>query len=139
MRSWHALFGLGAAFVAIVAIVALVAVFAWPDLWAGAVSFATSTAVDDTDDGRAPPAMKECMQTCTQWHLVGSLYHRGFCADCESLTPCAGQKEQPTDACMDALRSCYHQHKCVAATRVACDKRCATFLDSLGRGHLGTF
>ena len=83
----------------------------------------------------APPAaLHECMTTCVAWHLVGSLYHRGFCRPCEKLDVCAGQpKEAPSPRCMDGLRACYHAEKCMASVRVACDKRCTAFVEQAGR------
>ncbi|GEM_PF-3459919 len=85
-------------------------------------------------DVAPPAALHECMTTCVAWHLVGSLYHRGFCLPCEKLDVCAGQpREKPSPRCVDGLRSCYHAEKCMASVRVACDKRCTAFVQQAGR------
>jgi hypothetical protein len=115
----------GGALVGILGLAAAIALLAWPEL-----------GVSVAERDRAP-ALKECMTTCTTWHLVGSLYHRGFCTACEDLPKCVGAKDKPPPACIDALRACYHREGCIANMRVACDKRCVSFIDNLTRGSSG--
>ncbi len=124
MKSAAARAGLGLVVAAVVCMVALAVAGWW--LWRG---------FDARQDRGAPAAMRECMTTCRTWHMVGSLYRRGFCTPCEDLEVCAGPRETPTPACVDALRTCYHGNDCMGAVRVACDTRCSRFIDQLSKNR----
>ena len=121
-RGWQVAGAVAGGIALVIAAVAVITWVAWPQL------------LEYADDRGPSPAMKECMSTCMTWQLVGSLYHRGICRDCEDLDVCKGQKQQPTPMCMDVLTACYHRNKCIAAARVACDKRCAGFIANYGPG-----
>ena len=124
-RSWQPVAAVIGALVGVLAIILAVALLVWPEL--SQMSAPQQPAA----------AMKECMTTCTTWHLVGSLYHRGLCRPCEDLPECAGTRDAPSHSCMDALRACYHAKECVGAMLIACDKRCSGFIDNLQRGSSG--
>ena len=121
-KPWQAVAMMAAAVA--LAVVAVVGVGLW--MWPTVAGVAP-------DDGPSP-AMNECMGTCMAWRLVGSLYRRGFCVGCEGLAACEGQKEAPTTGCLDALKACYAEQGCVAASRVDCDERCSVFVASMRPG-----
>lgn len=113
------------AIVVVVAVTVSLALFAWPEL------------VTRSETVGPSPAMRECMRTCMTWQLTASLYKRGVCPACESLPTCKHQKRSPSPACLAALRACYAHERCTATARVACDARCADFLESLSASQVG--